>query len=185
MKGIIKIVGFVVIGLLIGAGGLFAAVQFLDLPIGKNVAAAEEDDGHGAAPKPAAKASSAKKKDAHDEHGTIVPLKERIVNLADPGILRYLKTTVVLEIYDPNPPAAGGHGGHGAPKKGDTMPEDLKPRAPMIEDHVTTLLTTKTTSELMTAQGKNTLKTEIKNSLNKALKDDRILAVYFTDFVIQ
>ncbi|MFN0070966.1 MAG: flagellar basal body-associated protein FliL [Chloroflexota bacterium] len=178
MKDIIKIVGFVVIGLLIGAGGLFAAVQFLNLPIGNGAVAAEQDDGH----KPAPKAGS--KKPEPEVHGTIVPLKERIVNLADPGILRYLKTTVVLEIYDPHPPAAGG-GGHGAPKKGDTMPEDLKTKAPLIEDHVTTLLTTKTTSELMTAQGKNALKTEIKTALNKALKDDRILAVYFTDFVIQ
>lgn len=185
MKGIVKIVGFVVVGLLIGAGGLFAAVQFLDLPVGKSAAAAEEEADHAPA-KPAPK-PAAKKPAAHAEvHGTIVPLKERIVNLSDPGILRYLKTTVVLEIYDPHPPAAGGgHGGHGAPKKGDTMPEDLKPKAPLIEDSVTTLLTTKTTTELMTAQGKNSLKTEIKNALNKALKDDRVLAVYFTDFVIQ
>jgi flagellar FliL protein len=165
----------VIVGLLIGAGGLFAAVQFLDLPIGKNAIAAE-DDGQVARPtgKPAAK----------EVHGTIVPLKERIVNLSDPGILRYLKTTVVLEIYDPHPPSSGG-GGHGAPKKGDTMPEDLKPRSPMIEDTVTTILGSKTTSELMSAEGKNSLKSEIKTNLNKALKDDRILAVYLTDFVIQ
>jgi flagellar basal body-associated protein FliL len=37
----------------------------------------------------------------------------------------------------------------------------------------------------MSAEGKNSLKSEIKTNLNKALKDDRILAVYLTDFVIQ
>jgi flagellar protein FliL len=174
VKNVLKVVGFVVVGLLIGAGGLFTAVQFLDLPIGKNAIAAED----GAAAK-----STAAKKPEKDEHGTIVPLRERIVNLSDPGILRYLKTTVVLEVYDPNPPKGGGE--HGAPKKGDTMPDDLKPKSPLIDDYITSILTSKTTADLMTVQGKASLKTEIKTTLNKALKDDRILAVYFTDFVIQ
>jgi flagellar FliL protein len=173
MKGIIKTVAFVLVGLLIGAGGLFAAVQFNVLPIGK--AAAEET---------AKKPEPAKKPEA--EHGTMVPLRERIVNLSDPGILRYLKTTIVIEVTDPNAGKGGGGGEHGAaPKKGEEMPVDLRPKSAMIEDSVTSLLSAKTAGELMTVQGKNALKQELKTVLNKGLKEDRVLAVYFTDFVIQ
>lgn len=171
MKRMIKIVGFVLVGLLIGAGGLFAAVQFLGVPLGK--APTEES-----APD---KAPAAAKKEAPHE-GVMVPLRERIVNLADPGILRYLKTTITLEIADSE---AGKGGDHAKPKKGEEMPVDLRPKAPMIEDYVTTLLASKTTGELMTPQGKAALKQEMKTVINKALKDERVLAVYFTDFVIQ
>jgi flagellar FliL protein len=174
VKGIIKIVGFVVIGLLIGAGGLFAAVQFLGLPLGKPVAAEEA----------AAETTAATEKHEVPHEGVMVPLRERIVNLADPGILRYLKTTITLEVSDPNH-GKGGGGDHAKPKKGEEMPLDLRPKGPMIEDYVTTLLTAKTTGELMTPQGKAALKQELKTVLNTALKEERVLAVYFTDFVIQ
>lgn len=173
MKGMIKIVGFVLVGLLIGAGGLFAATQFLGLSLGK-AAAAEESHGE----------QAAAVKHAEPHEGVMVPLRERIVNLADPGILRYLKTTITLEISDPNH-GKGGGGDHAKPKKGEEMPADLRPRAPLIEDYVTTLLTSKTTGELMTPQGKAALKQEMKTVINKALKEERVLAVYLTDFVIQ
>src|SRR3954469_19439544 len=32
--------------------------------------------------------------------GIMMPLPERIVNLADPGVMRYLKTSIVLEMSD-------------------------------------------------------------------------------------
>ena len=176
MKVDVKILLMAMVCLFIGAGGLFAAASALDLPLNKSSSAA---DGRKTAGRPSATAKPIEE----DLTGPIVPLRERIVNLADPGILRYLKTTVVLEVYDPSPGPSTGP--HGAPKKGDMMPEDLKPKGPLIEDFVTTLLTSKSTSELMTTQGKTSLKSELKAGLNKVLKDDRILAVYFTDFVIQ
>ena len=32
--------------------------------------------------------------------GMMMPMRERIVNLADPGVMRYLKATIVLEMVD-------------------------------------------------------------------------------------
>jgi len=121
---------------------------------------------------------------AHDPIGVMYPTRERIVNLADTGILRYLKTTIVLEVFDPENP--NGHAKGEEHKKGkEELPKDLRAKSPVIEDKITAILSAKTASELMTTEGKQRLKEEIKSELNKALHEERILAVYFTDFIIQ
>jgi flagellar FliL protein len=169
MKGIIGKLIPAVAGLIVGAGGL----------IGLTIAM-------GGSFPPGAKAEAAATPAAHVEpHGVLYPTRERIVNLSDNGILRYLKTTIVLEISDPEA-AKGGGGGDGHGKKGPPeLPHDLKNKAAMIEDKITGVLTAKTATELMTPEGKQRLKDELKEGLNKALHDDRIMAVYFTDFIIQ
>ena len=117
------------------------------------------------------------------EHGLMYPTRERIVNLVDQGILRYIKTTIVLEISDPEM-AKGGDGGHG--KKGPVeLPKDLAGKSPVIEDKITSILSSKTAAELMTTEGKQKLKEDLRLGLNNALHDDRIMTVYFTDFIVQ
>jgi flagellar basal body-associated protein FliL len=46
-------------------------------------------------------------------------------------------------------------------------------------------LSAKTATELMSADGKQHLKDDLRDGLNQVLQEDRILAVYFTDFIIQ
>jgi flagellar FliL protein len=168
MKGLIGKLIPAVVGLIVGAGGL----------IGLTIAM-------GGSFPPGAKAEAAATPAPQVEpHGVLYPTRERIVNLSDNGILRYLKTTIVLEISDPEAAKGGGGDDHG--KKGPPeLPKDLKNKAAMIEDKITGVLTAKTASELMTPEGKQRLKEELKEGLNKALHEDRIMAVYFTDFIIQ
>jgi len=99
--------------------------------------------------------------------------------------LRYLKRTIVLEISDPEAAKGGGGGDDHAKKGPPELPKDLKNKAAMIEDKITAVLTAKTATELMTPEGKQRLKDELKEGLNKALHDDRVMGVYFTDFIIQ
>ena len=73
-----------------------------------------------------------------------------VVNLADKDADRYLKVTVILEIEN------------------EQVKQEVEKRLPQIKDSITTLLFTKTSRELKTAEGV------------EKLKD-----VYFTDFVIQ
>jgi flagellar FliL protein len=114
--------------------------------------------------------------------GVMVPMRERIVNLSDTGILRYLKTSIVLEVFDPENPTATSK----EEKKGkEELPKDLKSKAAPMEDKVTAILSAKTSPDLMGPVGKQHLKDEIKDQLNEMLHEERILSVYFTDFIIQ
>ena len=134
MKGLIGKLIPAVVGLIVGAGGL----------IGLTIAM-------GGSFPPGAKAEAAATPAPQVEpHGVLYPTRERIVNLSDNGILRYLKTTIVLEISDPEA-AKGGVGSDDHAKKGPPeLPKDLKNKAAMIEDKITAVLTAKTATELMT-----------------------------------
>lgn len=123
--------------------------------------------------------------------GMMLPMRERVVNLADPGVMRYLKVTVTLEMADLK--------GKEIPKgdKYKTAQEDLKKELtgtlPMIEDELTAILTARTSAELMSPEGKQRLRDEIKSKINKSLEKhspdpkerQEVLTVYFSDFIIQ
>jgi flagellar basal body-associated protein FliL len=55
----------------------------------------------------------------------------------------------------------------------------------MIEDRITAVLTSKSAAELMGPEGKAHLKEALKTGLNETIGEERILNVYFTDFIIQ
>jgi flagellar protein FliL len=163
------------LGLAVGAGGVFGAAAALGdgLPFGKPAAAAA-----------VRKVAPVRKAADEQEAGIMYPLKERIVNLADPGVSRYLKTTVVLEMADTSGKPLPR--GEEYKKKQDELVKGMKAHAPIVEDKVTTMLSAKTAAELMTLEGKQRLKEELKAGLNRALAgNEEVLAVYFSDFIIQ
>lgn len=165
-----RVVILVIVGLvLVGGGGLFGASFFFGapFPLGPKAAAGEH-----------AQASEAALA------GVPYPMRERIVNLAEAGVLRYLKVSIVLDVFDPEHP----HGlspseNHKSAKP--ELPKDVRNKAAPIEDTVTAVLSARTAGELMAADGKARLKEDLKRSLNALLGGERILAVYFTDFIIQ
>lgn len=123
---------------------------------------------------------------AKEQHavGIAFPTRERIVNLADPGVMRYLKTSIVLEV---DLPSLKGElpKGEEYKKKQEELAKELKGQTPIIDDQIVAILTARTSAELATPEGKQRLKDELKARLNKALGEERVLAVYFTDFIIQ
>ncbi len=90
-----------------------------------------------------------------------------IVNLQDKDADRYLKITIVLDAQD------------------EKVKAELEKRLPQVKDAITTLLFTKTSSELRTAEGIEELKEEILKRVNAILPIGGVKNVYFTDFVIQ
>lgn len=88
-----------------------------------------------------------------------------VVNLADPGRLRYLKVTLHVETN----------------QKGEEFPK----RLPQSRDSVLTVLSSKKSRDLMTSEGKNALREEIKEKMNLILTDTKVRNIYFTEFVIQ
>ncbi len=116
--------------------------------------------------------------------GIMLNMSTKIINLVDPGGRRYIRVTVVAEFAPDNP-------------EYETLPEEekiayvtafeekLNSRLPIMDDTVITLLSTKTYEDLYTADGKEKLRLEIMEILSEKLVDLHLLAIYFTEFVVQ
>ena len=98
-------------------------------------------------------------------------LDEFIVNLSDVEESHYLKVSLVLEIQD----GAAGKGGEGGGN-----PQEAKAR-----DAIITVLTRKCFADLLTENGKDKLKADLKAALNAGLKDTKVENIYFTSFAMQ
>jgi flagellar FliL protein len=123
--------------------------------------------------------------------GIMEPMRERIVNLADGGTMRYLKTTLVLEMVDYKSKELPT--GEEYTTRQAELKKEMAGSLPLIDDEVTSILTAKSSADLMTPDGKQRLRDEIKSRINKAFErvthdpKDRpeVLSVYFADFIIQ
>ena len=127
-------------------------------------------------------------KAAPEEHRPAVtvmfPTKERIVNLADPGTVRYLKAQVTLEFIDhkeKEPPK-----GEAVKVQQEIFAKEMSAHLPIIEDRLNTVLSSKTSAELLNPAGKTKLKEELMEKLNIAFHEaEKVVDVYFTTFIIQ
>ncbi len=106
-------------------------------------------------------------KESKEAQGVNFPLEPFVVNLMDQGGSKYLKVTVQLELANPK------------------VMDVAKAKSPQIRDAVITLLTNKTSEELITPEGKLMLKDEIKQRANQILGEGNVINVYLTDFVMQ
>ena len=131
------------------------------------------------------------------QKGIIVDLGDFILNLCDESQKKYLKVNVALEVTkkDTDFPEqvetkGGGHGGHGeaaAPVDPmEAIQKEMNQYKPAIRDAVITNLSSKTSSELATAAGKELAKEQITNDINSILGGEReVLRVSFGQFIIQ
>ncbi len=132
------------------------------------------------------------------QKGIIVDLGDFILNLCDENQKKYLKVNVAIEVTKKETdfsqeatPEKGGHGGHGeaAPAAVDPLEaikKEMDQYKPAIRDAVITNLSSKTSSELATAAGKELAKEQITNDINSILGGEReVLRVSFGQFIIQ
>ncbi len=179
--GFLKYVILVVLLLVLGGGGYFAYLKFFaakppaaEAPAEGQPAPAEEkkaEDSH-AAPKAEEKKAEGGHGEAKGGHGgkdkapsNNVALPAFVVNLADPNARRYLKIVLDVEMTG--------------------NPELLEANQAKIRDALLMLLSSKTSQELSTLEGKILLRKEIVERLNQAIGQAKVARVYFTDFVIQ
>lgn len=101
-------------------------------------------------------------------------LDEFIVNLADVTEPHYLKVNLVLEIEGGESKGKGGEGG------GGKNPQEARAR-----DAIITVLTEKHFADLLSEQGKDQLKEDLKTALNSELEDMKVENIYFTSFAMQ
>ena len=98
--------------------------------------------------------------------GIVVPLPPITVNLYDAGGRRYLKLGMEVEVNK-------------------DVSKALKDNEARIRDAVIMLLAGKTYAEVASPDGKVMLKAEVANRLNQILGGQRVIRIYFTDFVVQ
>lgn len=94
-------------------------------------------------------------------------LEPFVVNLTDPRGAKFLRVALYLELAGP------------------AVAEMAKARTPQIRDAVITLLTAKTSEELIHPEGKLQLKDEINIRVNQILGENAVRDVFLTDFVMQ
>lgn len=130
------------------------------------------------------------------ERGIIVDLGDFILNLCDETQKKYLKVNVAIEVSQKEtdfpavePAKSGGHGHGEALAPADPMEaiqKEMSQFKPAIRDAVITNLSSKTSSELASAAGKELAKEQIANDINSILGGEReVLRVSFGQFIIQ
>ncbi len=93
-----------------------------------------------------------------------------LVNLADPDNPRFLKVTFRLGLAEA--------------KLGEELAGDPVVLA-ATRDTIISLLSSKTADQVMTAEGKNRLREEVRTRVNAVLPKGKIGEVYIVDFVVQ
>ncbi len=95
----------------------------------------------------------------------LLPMDTYVVNLS--SAKRYLKVDLQLEFDAPN-----------------KVDKGVK-ETPRLRDSIIRVLTSKTADDLLTVEGKDTLRQELVKVVNAALGENIVTDVYFTNFVIQ
>ncbi|MGC8832565.1 MAG: flagellar basal body-associated FliL family protein [Armatimonadota bacterium] len=108
-----------------------------------------------------------KAKKNHGEPAVTVPIEGLIINLNDPGEIRYLKLSIVLEIDSAEDKTKVEHELH------------------KVKDSVITTASRHTMNQLFTNEGKEALRKELIEAINKQLDEELVKEIYFTEFAIQ
>ncbi len=138
----------------------------------KNSAADDE----AAADEPVAEEKSSRKKsggakiDLPDDSNVkkVIELSPFIVNLANKGEANYLRMSVSLGVGE---------------SKGEEKPDPLL--TTRVRNALLAVLTTKTSDEVLTVEGKTALRKELLRAARAAVEEPRIEAIYITDFIVQ
>ena len=98
--------------------------------------------------------------------GMVLPLPPITVNLSEPGGRRYLKLGLEVEVNS-------------------DVAAQLKAQNARIRDAIIMLLAGKSYGDIASPDGKVLLKAEVAARLNQILGSQKVVRVYFTDFVVE
>jgi len=116
--------------------------------------------------------------------GIMYDVGSQVVNLLDPVGRRYLKINIVLEFLPPNYEYYQLEDEQREAEREKFIAE-IDQRKPIIDDVLISLLTSRSYEDIYTLAGKSQLRADIQDGLNEVLEEPLIVAVYFTEFLIQ
>lgn len=97
--------------------------------------------------------------------GDLIPLETFLVNLAGSRGRKVAKINMEFEV------------------KGEDVQEEIEKLKPKIRDMIIIILSSKSYAEVSTTDGKDHLRTEIRDQVNLFLTKGQIKQVYFTEFI--
>tara|TARA_B100000749_G_scaffold280894_1_gene280479 strand:- start:30667 stop:31197 length:531 start_codon:yes stop_codon:yes gene_type:complete len=111
--------------------------------------------------------AQAQKEEAANEDfiGKLIPLETFLVNLSGSRGRKLAKINMELEVNN------------------DDVQEEIDKLKPKIRDIIIIILSSKSYAQVSTKDGKDTLRTEIRDQVNLFLTKGRIKRVYFTEFI--
>jgi flagellar FliL protein len=112
--------------------------------------------------------SSQSETDNKEHVKATLPLDPFLVNLADTDQVRFVKTTFQLGLAE-------------VPKEEGKDPVTIA----AIRDSIISLLSSKKAEQVLTPEGKETLRQEIRSRVNALSPKTKVLEVYIVDFVVQ
>ena len=160
-KKLIIIIAVVVIVLILGGVGAFFALSGKKAPSKATTGEAAATE----AEAPEAEGEAAAEGEGEKVEASLFPLETFIVNLQVKG--SFLKTDMQLEF-----------------KTGEDVKKAEK-EVPRLRDTVIRILSSKTATEILASEGKEKLKDEVRTAVNELLGEEKVLEVYFTEFIIQ
>lgn len=111
-------------------------------------------------------AQSEESKKTEEFLGTMVPLEMFLVNLSGAEGSRLLKVVLELEVDN------------------DKVQEEIEKRKPQIRDIIIIILSSKTYGIVSSQEGKESLREEIRDTLNSFLTRGKVKRVLFTEFIL-
>lgn len=156
-KKLIIIIAVVIVLIGVGVGAFFA--------LGSGKGKKGEGEGEDEATEEAEEGGDEEHEEGEGLPKAIVPLDVFIVNLQVKG--SFLKCTIQLQ-FD----AA-------------MVPHGFESETPKIRDSIIRVISGKTAQEILSLDGKEKLKDEIKTTVNETLGSEDITDVYFTEFIVQ
>ena len=109
-----------------------------------------------------------------------IVLEPMLVNLSDASGSSYLRVALTLRVADvANQKTAG------AKNEETKADKDVDDAIPAVRDTVLSVLGRQTAEGLLSADGKENLKAELKTALAKHNSDLKFMDVFFTDFLVQ
>lgn len=121
--------------------------------------------------------------DVKPGEGIMLDSGTKIINLTEVTGNKYIRVSITFEFA----PADAKYAEMKAEEKTAYLTEftnELNAKLPVIDDVVITLLSTKTFDTLYTAAGKEDLRHELMLQVNERLPQYHVIAVYFTEFVV-
>ena len=119
-------------------------------------------------------ANEDKGKDKKPEIASVLRLDPFVVNLADPGGMRYLRVELGIGLSAELVSADGKKD-----KNGDPV------LISEIRDAIVQMLSVKKSEELLSAEGKTKLREEILETVKPFFGDVKVTNIFFTDFMVQ
>jgi len=156
----LKIILLIVALAVLGGGGFFA---------GKILSRGASAGGSNSAESSEGAEVKEKKQASHSPQG-VISLEPFLVNLKDPPGSHYLRIRVDIGLTK---------------KLTDSEAKEKGALISQVRHALVVILTSKTSEELLTVEGKEKLRQEVKEACSRLFTDPQVVDVYFSEFIIQ